>query len=778
MKNRLLGLDMNGWHDRAVRNWRRGGDGSDEAVPEGHPIDGGTVSRVVHVGDADGKAPSDLPRVGGPRARFAMHGKGGGWGDFGDVDRRVLIRRSDDPEAWASCMQELGQEARIAVLAIPDLPRMTEEAREKRLRSMRALRARRPMLVWSSVALALQRCEQKTIHGGQKLGTIELDTHGLRLQTLDIVERDALLTPRRRTIGRLVGTSLGLAERERVCLERVRADAGTPRVAHALGLADLPALLAMSAPGAQGSELIRLENGDWIEAVGTAPGIEDDTDIGAFFEGADQVVLQGPCRPELLDAIRALLQRALNKTIDVADPSAVADGAFRVAMRVQQGLPPWYDCLPDVKTIVQDRDEADSLSLVGQNEVVEAGKTWRSRRPITLRWQAGSTSMKVWLKKDDDPDPRMSPATVPVGPVRDEEVHLYLEQQPAQGRAKLRITSETWPFLRERPAIVDWDAGEHDPYGRDWEKIISDFKVRPPVIPERVILPAHRDLWYPHQRGGLASALRDFDGKNYTPVYKALAARRRVYFDQPKHPDHDRPFYAVDSDGGRPPGVLDDDWDRLLAVIGQAEADFTSGNVQNNHALGVLSWSFRLCPAATLPVVLRVLKDGGGPPSFFGWRIMYPQALGRTAANKEAFGAAIDYLNSLDIDWTRDQQACAGFLLSRNDEIFEILDADTIDRWAHVAQMSLRQGLSEGFGNNQYYLPILVAGLLRWRLREPNAFAPAQGGEGDVLIDLLDRAIRGDDLDPRQRAAFEVVLAAVSDTGARPDLLQTLFDLL
>jgi hypothetical protein len=67
---------------------------------------------------------------------------------------------------------------------------------------------------------------------------------------------------------------------------------------------------------------------------------------------------------------------------------------------------------------------------------------------------------------------------------------------------------------------------------------------------------------------------------------------------------------------------------------------------------------------------------------------------------------------------------------------------------------------------------------LRWRLREPNAFAPTNDTKGEVFADLLERAIQREDIDPRQRAAYQTVLDAISDTGARPDLLQTLFDLL
>ena len=51
MKDRLIGLDMNGWHDFAVRSWLRDRDGIDHFVPDGYTVDGGTLSRVVNVGD-------------------------------------------------------------------------------------------------------------------------------------------------------------------------------------------------------------------------------------------------------------------------------------------------------------------------------------------------------------------------------------------------------------------------------------------------------------------------------------------------------------------------------------------------------------------------------------------------------------------------------------------------------------------------------------------------------------------------------------------------------
>ena len=155
MKARLIGIDINGWHDFAVRNWQLGHDGIKRFFPDGYRIiDGGKLSRSVEVGDDS----STEVKVHGPRAHLAIHGKGLGWGDFGDDRRRDLIRKSKDLKGWGPLMRELGPDPSIAVLAVPDHGIMNEMEREKRLKAMRALSARRTMLVWSSVALGLVQC--------------------------------------------------------------------------------------------------------------------------------------------------------------------------------------------------------------------------------------------------------------------------------------------------------------------------------------------------------------------------------------------------------------------------------------------------------------------------------------------------------------------------------------------------------------------------------------------------------------------------------------------
>ena len=772
MKDRLIGIDMNGWHDFAVRSWLKDRDGINQPIRDGYTVDGGTLSRVIRAGD-------DFLEIGGPRAQMALHGRGPGWGEFGDETRRSLLRRADDPNAWGTSMRELGSDPRIAVLAIPDDPSMDELSREHRLEALRFLHARRSMLVWSSVALALNECNADTLVAGQKLGIVEVEAEGFRVQILDIIERDGLLTPQRRHIGRKVASSLGFGEREQIALDRVSATVSSSRTARALALADLPAMLAMAKPGEMLNELVRLENGDWFEAIGDAPKIEWDVSIGELAPECSRIVLHGPCKPGLLQDIASEFIRHCTIPIVVAPPDSVARGAYLAAQRLHLGQPPWFDYLPDIKTIVQEPDgiKVDSLSLVGSDDVAEAGKLWRSAKPVPMIWQAGSERIEVWLKKEDDPKPRFSSAVVQTSPNKSKTVQLVLEQEPAQGRAKLRIMSETWPELRDHPAVVDWDAGKTDERGRDWDTIIASFRVRPPVVPERVVLPAHNALWYSEESGGLAAALRGFKSRNYTPTYKALSARWQVYFDQPNHPNHKRVYYAIDSDGGRPSGVKDEDWERLLNVISQAEADFISGTIENNHALGVLSWCFRLCPKSVWPIVFRALKEEGEHPVFPGWRTMYPQALGRIASGEAAYVAAVDYLNSLNGKWNTNQQACAAFLLSRNDDIFDFLDQDSIKLWACVAKSSLEVGVKDGFSGKQYYTPVLIAGLLRWRRREPQFLTPGNDILVDEFSDLLTAALQRPDLNDKQRTGYEMVQSALHDKGVRPDLLQNLFDL-
>lgn len=774
MTRRLIGLDINGWHDRAMRDWTVDENGELRVEDDGALIDGGPLSCSVLVGPEARREP-----FGGPGARLAPHGRGGGWGDRGLPSLRRPLRRGFDEENWTLAIRALGDAPGIAVLAIPDLPEMTDVQRERRLRALRAARAPRALLAWSSVLIALFELEAAPRPSRTRLCVVEIDAEGLRVQTLTIRDVEGVLAPERHEAGRRHACELGFAARERSARETIAASSDSRPFRTALDNADLPGLLAMSAPPSRRRELLRLGNGDWQELEWSAMS-PTESDLGVpDLPDCDELIVHSPAEPAFNEAVAALLRPHSPAPVRCAPPYAVARGGLIAADRMARDQPLWYDFLPAVDTIVERDGHPASLPLVPGDSVARAGRAWRSPEPVELVWPAGNKRIEIWLRKEDDPRPRQAPATVETPPDIARRVQLSLEQQPAQGRARLTISSTEWSELESRPARLDWDAGTPDP--RSWDEIIESLEGAPPGYPERVVLPAHEALWYPEDGGGLAEALQRFDGRSYTPVYKALAQRMRVYWKIPGHPERRRKFYAVDSDGGRPAGVADDDWRRLVEVVAQAEEDLRRGHVSDNHALGVLSWSFRLCPASIWPLVAQTLYDGDSPTAFRGWHVMYPQALGRIAGDAPAFDAAIRYLSGVRTRWKKDQQACAAFLLTRNDEVFLRLNRATIEQWADGACVLIRDARANQFSGAFRYLPVLLAGLIRWRIAEPYAFVRDQDPYGAKLGAALDavcddpEATGGED-DPLT-AAYRDVKALLDSESVRRDLLQDLFDL-
>src|SRR5271166_2962569 len=91
MRN-IVGLDLNGWHDHAARDWlpydgEVGAPAEPTIVVPGsdpvHCLDGGTAAVIVDF--RDGRY------VAGPQATMSPIGRGGGWGSVGTPDRRRRI---------------------------------------------------------------------------------------------------------------------------------------------------------------------------------------------------------------------------------------------------------------------------------------------------------------------------------------------------------------------------------------------------------------------------------------------------------------------------------------------------------------------------------------------------------------------------------------------------------------------------------------------------------------------------------------------------------------
>ena len=774
LRTSLAGFDINGWWDRAVRNWRLTDDGTVALHESGWLVDGGPLSCTVRTGSK-----AEPSWFAGPGARLAPHGRGGGWGLIGASDLRRSLRGAFLPEDWGLTLQRLAPHSSMAVLGIPDLPAMDDAAREARLEAMRMGGVRRPLLTWSSILVCLNHCSSAPLHKDMCVGVVEHDPQGLRVQVLKMRERDGVLVPMRRKVGQLLPSPIGLAMRERRIAEDLARAAGDDRVAQALALADLPGLLALDGPGHERSELIRLENGDWVEVSGRSPDLPEPPELPAGLSTCDEVLVHGPGSEALTLALRDGLNLADGVAVDVAAPDAVARGSLVAAERLRDGIPIWFDFLPKLDTIVLERRQAKSCPLVGEDEDVEGGRDWRSPSPIKMYWPAGGNELRVWLRKEDAAHPRKAPAHIQRAPERNVEVLLHVEQSPAQGRAKLTLESREWAPLRENPAIVRWEDGDED--YRDWKTIIAAESLPPPSIPDRVILSAHRDMWY--GANDLAGKLDSFDGHDFAPIAKALTHRSRLFWQSTDPVTAARQYYAVDSDGGRPDGVSDRHWDRLLEILGLAERQFLAGTNRNNDALRVLTWCFHLCPATVWPPVVAALTQEPGPDLAQGWQIIFPQGLGRIAKGGDAFRATISYLNGLPLAWNRNQQACASFLLSRNDDVFACMDRATIEQWAHMVQELMDQQRLNLESRSYIYLPTLIAGLVRWRLVEPTAFLMGEDPLADVLAQGIDQILEAAETTPLTKfvasvvQGYSLVRAYLDDQNVQPDILIRLFDL-
>ncbi|MEE3100796.1 MAG: hypothetical protein VX463_13605, partial [Pseudomonadota bacterium] len=423
MTQRLVGLDVNGWHDRAARNWSVDDTGAaifdDRAAQR---IDGGALSCVVLIDREDpprpglgshrrrsapgpeDAGPGTIP-IGGPGARLAPHGRGDGWGERGASDRRHRLREAGGGVSdadWALAIRALGADPAIAVLAIPDLPEMTEAARERRLAALRAARARRPLLAWSSVLIALSEIEARALPAGHRLRVVEIDGDGLRSQLLTVRDGEGAAAPERREAGRRHGSGLGFAAREAAARRAlIDAAAGPAGLRRAIEAADLPGRLALSAPPTALREVVLTSRQEWHELAATAPPLSAVDLDGIPLDDCDEIVVHSPGGADFNAAAAALLRGCGGPApVRCASPWATAEGGLIAARRMTLDLPLWYDFLPAVDTIVERDGKPGGMPLVPPDAVARAGRVWRSPTPVELTWPADRDRIEVWLRKE------------------------------------------------------------------------------------------------------------------------------------------------------------------------------------------------------------------------------------------------------------------------------------------------------------------------------------------------------------------------------------------
>lgn len=780
-ERKLCGFDVNGWRDFVARNWRLT-PGDEEDVGPIEVIQNGPLSSVVMTGhDSAGQW------VGGPQATMAPHGLGDGWGEVGRIDRRISVRtllegKDTRLAPLASAFRGMGNGASFNVVAIDDTPTSSEMMQEHLLSALAEARLRNVILVWRPVLAVLQALEKGMLSEGQTIGVVCQSAEGISIQTFVLRKAHGkgalVVAPERRSAGRSLAGTIGYASltetARRLALGPEGFSARTAYRARARTVGNFALGLPL------GPEVLRKDNGDWdtLDLSGHAwPSIPSILEPLPDFSGCDAVMVESVAEGPVADLLFQMVSTASVVPVYRLEPDTVAHGALAAAKRMGEGDPVYFDFLPRISTIVFGGRGASNFDLIDAHETLEAGRLYRSPIPAELAIPAGQREISVYLRKDAAPWPRQAKLQFDEPPRTNTPISLWVEQKPAAGRARILMEARELG----RSFTIDWDEAQVDE--RPWDEIIEslDAKVS---IPSRLVLPCGLEAWEDSERAdGLYSLLgKEPDRRN--PDWDTLAAKLSQ-----------RPFgkYCISSDGDIPQEIDCNDVARLN-VLTEKAVDVTQRRLrgeggpgtEDNAALKFLTWQFRRCPLVVADWLIECIDHADRRHPFVrhqaSWVLVF-QGLGRIVGDEEIERRAMKTLLNTSIeDWVWNRQSAAmAFMLSRSDKAPLLLGREDVDRIAHRVIADFERNLG-GEYTMFHYAPFLMAGLLRWRMKDATALVAGMDPLADTFLGVIDRA--SDEMENRRRktsnfqrrsAKFLPILrdlrSEVMGSGANPDLL-------
>jgi hypothetical protein len=731
---RLVGFDLNGWRDQAVRNWiEKPGEG--ETFNEGTLISAGIGGIVVILGSEA----KEGQYVGGAQARLAPHGRGGGWGEIGIDARRervgdLLRNPQQNVSALAAALSGLAGESAVGVMAITDTGTDTERAQEALLDAMRQAKTRRRLLVWRPVLAVLASLDLDILQTVRTVGVVSHDEAGFATQKL-IIKRGSISAPERREVGRIHPCDLGLSGLHARAVDALQGVLHPGIGAEHLAQSESLIRLALGAPthlepvrrSGESWHVIDPPNGLVLDRLKPPPSVYD------HLIDCDLILFETPTTGAVQSALANMWIDFFGCPVHTLKNDAVAHGALIAATRLSEGTPVYFDFLPQISTIIQGRECARTFDLIPKDETLPAGMVYRSREPARFGLVPMQDSISVYLRKETEVTPRLAvvPLASPVS--RTVPVDLRVEQTPASGRARLTLTSEAF----SSPVVVDWDAAE--PQSKDWEAIINDLERPRPTIPNRLVLPSGMEVWDgPANRRGLSEVLRSNLNKREVD-WEALATLAASRSDGK---------YAVSSDGDVPLQLSHSDGAMLDKMIDIAErkiaACLGSPPTPANKALNFLTWMFRRYPSSLIAPMIDALEPDTDTPEFFRHqsRTLVYQGLGRIARTQNEAREIFDHLFSIPNElWKKDQTACAAFLLSRSDDAPPLLRRSEVERIGLIVSRQFLASVGGGYTASFIYAPILLVGLLRWRLVDPWSLVAGQDPTANIMLEGLDAVI-------------------------------------
>ena len=746
MKRILVGLDLNGRADFAARDQMP--DDPDLVLESPLIIRGGLNSVVVLT--------KDVRRVAGPQAEVAPHGRGRGWGELGATERRRFLARAvdlpDDSATEADVRAAIDALARGAdelMLTVPDLAEF-DEVRQGALLRIASDRRRRVRLLWRPVAVFLDLLAAGEIPVeavGDAFRILVHGPRGLEDQTLVLAadpDHGSHRAPRRDGPGSLGWPELGLDAMFTAAQNAVRTANSSVNWDRCEDTRLGPRLLAgYVQPGEV--EVLRTSNGSWTSAVAPPVGLSELIPDVVMLSGPRQSVVRTfvvtPLEDQLAHQLCSLLHPALGEAVPVHS-DCVARGALRAGRLIERGLPHYYDRLERIAIAVLRNKEPVFADLIPEGEVVPANREYISRSLDGFQWARDKTNVEFYILKGDN-EVRHWEARKEQGPDRPVPVVLRVRQTPGQSWARLTVTSEAWGALARAPISLDWETIA--PQDLSPEDVLKRLRSPPPVIPNRLVERPHAALWLGGDLAGrgIASKLADqalLGGPILAAEWATVLRQSRR---DPAAP-MDR-LWHIGTDGDLPNDLPEEVREGFQIALDRLEVLLTSPRPQpDNAALIAATWCFAACPQLVqdrIVAALEVHARGGDHPLLrprFAAKVLRNGA-GRAVTGVERLRRVLKLYAASNLN--NDTINGLAMLMSRRSEAADALDRLLVDHFAAaLGRELLLQVESRHFSIKFRNTLSAIAGLFRWRKREPYALLATDDIVASGLRQTLERA--------------------------------------
>jgi hypothetical protein len=406
----------------------------------------------------------------------------------------------------------------------------------------------------------------------------------------------------------------------------------------------------------------------------------------------------------------------------LAGAELIARGCLQAGRIIERGLPHYFDRLEAIGIAANRDGEPAFVSLIPEGHLVAANREYVSPDFTEFVWPRGKQHTEYYILKGRS-EVREWVVSKGVAPTADVPVTLRIRQTPGQSWATLDITAQDWEPLSRAPERLDWEGLK--PTDSTPEEVLEQLRTPPPTIPERVIEPAHIDLWLG----------ADWVGDNQSLILAQLAAEAgqvdahrwaEVLSRGNRNPEDGIYYRRVSSDGELPlalPPVAKRGFEKMLEVMGQRILNGPA--LQDNRPLQALTWSFASCPEAAQEAILTALEahDRQQPHRLLGpahaIRVLR-QGSGRAVCGETRLRRLFvllvqgelntDTINALAMALSRRAEAPKALTRAEIDSLLPRLSAELLD-------LVRRRSFQVRFKNTLS----AIAALFRWREREPQA---------------------------------------------------------